>query len=146
MTTPLLKNCCYIHPITVNWGDMDAFQHVNNTQYFRYFEHARVAHYSSAGLWGSEESSSQGAIVAEANCRFKAPLTYPDSILIGVQIDQLGADEFVQRYLVYSEKLDRIAAEGWVKVVFYDYKHSCRCNIPPAHYQILQEQSVTHST
>jgi acyl-CoA thioester hydrolase len=27
----------------VIWGDMDAFQHVNNTVYLRYFETARIA-------------------------------------------------------------------------------------------------------
>jgi acyl-CoA thioester hydrolase len=27
--------------IPVRWGDMDAFGHVNNTVYFRYFEETR---------------------------------------------------------------------------------------------------------
>ena len=28
----------------VDWGDMDAFQHVNNCVYFKYFENARVVY------------------------------------------------------------------------------------------------------
>ncbi|MGH8025889.1 MAG: acyl-CoA thioesterase, partial [Pseudoxanthomonas sp.] len=28
--------------ISVRWGDMDAFNHVNNAQYLRYLEEARV--------------------------------------------------------------------------------------------------------
>ena len=30
----------YTARIPVRWGDMDAFGHVNNTIYFRYFEQA----------------------------------------------------------------------------------------------------------
>ena len=29
----------------VRWGDMDAFGHVNNTVYFRYFEQARIGYF-----------------------------------------------------------------------------------------------------
>ena len=33
-----------IHQQTVAWGDMDAFGHVNNVQYYRYIESARIAY------------------------------------------------------------------------------------------------------
>ena len=32
-------------PIRVAWGEMDAFAHLNNTVYFRYFESARIAYF-----------------------------------------------------------------------------------------------------
>ena len=28
--------------VTLHWGEMDAFQHLNNVQYFRHFETARI--------------------------------------------------------------------------------------------------------
>jgi acyl-CoA thioester hydrolase len=31
--------------IPIAWGEMDAFQHVNNIFYFRYFESARIAYF-----------------------------------------------------------------------------------------------------
>jgi acyl-CoA thioester hydrolase len=31
--------------IPIAWGDMDAFQHVNNTVYFKHFESARIAYF-----------------------------------------------------------------------------------------------------
>ena len=36
--------------IPVNWGDMDALGHVNNTMYFRYMEIARVNWLNSLGI------------------------------------------------------------------------------------------------
>ena len=37
-----LENYPVVIEIPVAWGDMDAFQHVNNVAYFRYFESARI--------------------------------------------------------------------------------------------------------
>ena len=60
-TTSLLTSYTFMHellalyPVTlalrVAWGDMDAFQHVNNTVYFRYFESARIAYREWFGVY-----------------------------------------------------------------------------------------------
>jgi hypothetical protein len=34
----------------VQWGDQDAFGHVNNTAYFRWFESGRIAYFERLGL------------------------------------------------------------------------------------------------
>lgn len=36
--------------IPVAWGEMDAFGHVNNVVYFRYFESARIAFFGADGF------------------------------------------------------------------------------------------------
>ena len=36
--------------LPVLWGDMDAFQHVNNVQYFKYFESVRIAYFDQIGF------------------------------------------------------------------------------------------------
>jgi len=50
MTETQLPDCLSpfpsVTPIDVAWGDMDAFGHVNNTRYFRYFETARIAYFT----------------------------------------------------------------------------------------------------
>ena len=46
------------HPVAVDrpvrWGDMDAFQHVNNTVYFRWFECARLEYFQAVGFDAAE--------------------------------------------------------------------------------------------
>lgn len=32
--------------LPILWGDMDALQHVNNVQFFRYLESARIAYFA----------------------------------------------------------------------------------------------------
>src|ERR1700677_2939135 len=36
--------------IPVQWGDQDAFAHVNNVVFFRWFESARIAYFRRIGL------------------------------------------------------------------------------------------------
>ena len=67
--------------IPVQWGDMDAFQHVNNTVYFRYFENARLEYFRRPGWFEFERATGIGPILASTQARFRRPLTYPDTIV-----------------------------------------------------------------
>jgi acyl-CoA thioester hydrolase len=109
---------------TIDWGDMDAAQHVNNIVYLRYFENARIAFFNQIGFMDFMGEGGIGPILAEVNCLYKAPLTFPDNIQITARIlpDSFTEYGFVMQHLVYSEKLQRIAAEGTSRIVCYDYK------------------------
>ena len=41
----LLEDYTFSIEMTVEWGDMDALQHVNNVEYFKYFQKARIAYF-----------------------------------------------------------------------------------------------------
>lgn len=112
------------------WGDMDAFEHVNNTVYFRYFEDARMAYFEKLGVPGYMTQMNVGPILAATNCNFKLPLNYPDYIQIAVRSKILSSKKIQMEYLVYSENFEAIAAEGEGLIVYYDYKHGKSCEIP----------------
>jgi acyl-CoA thioester hydrolase len=120
----LLKDYPTVISQAVQWGDMDAAQHVNNTVYLRYFESARIEFFNQIGFMDFTGDDGVGPILAEASCRYKAPLTFPDNIKITARIlkDSITDYGFVMQHLVYSEKLQRIAAEGMSRIVCYDYK------------------------
>ena len=63
--------------IPVAWGDMDAFGHVNNTVYFRWFESGRMALFERIGI-GSERPERVGPILASTSCEFLAPVVLID--------------------------------------------------------------------
>ena len=120
----LLKQYPTVITKTVEWGDMDAAQHVNNTVYLRYFENARIAFFNQIGFMDFMGEADIGPILAEVACQYKAPLTFPDNIQITARIlpDSFTEYGFVMQHVVYSEKLQRIAAEGTSRIVCYDYK------------------------
>lgn len=41
----LLKDFTFVVDLNIEWGDMDALQHVNNIEYFKYFQVARIAYF-----------------------------------------------------------------------------------------------------
>ena len=78
-------------------------------------------------LLGSQQL---GPILAEINCRFKVPITYPDTLHIGTYITDLKADRFTQKYVLISEAHNCIAAEGEGRVVCYDFNRGQKADLP----------------
>lgn len=105
----------------VRWGDMDAFGHVNNTVYFRYFEQARIGYFEQIEAMAYMQEHAIGPILAETRCRFKAPLKSPDTIKIGAVIAEIAEHKLIMKYAVWSNTMQRVVAEGDGVIVFVDY-------------------------
>ncbi len=116
--------------LPVLWGDMDAMQHVNNTAYFRYFESARVAYFEKLGLMGFVNKTGVGVILASTYCRFRRPLTYPDTISVGVKVENIEQDRFVIQHALYSHRLQTIAATAEGLVVSFDSRENKKIAVP----------------
>ena len=126
----LLSRYPVIYETDVVWGDMDAFQHVNNVVYFRYFESARVHYFERTGLLEMMQTEGIGPIVHSQNCRYRYPLTYPDHVRVGVRIPSLGEDRFTMQYRLVSDRQQVVAAEGEVLVVVFDYRRQRKAPVP----------------
>jgi len=114
----------------VSWGDLDAFKHVNNTIYFRWFESARIRYFQEVGFLEHLEATGIGPILAETTCRFRLPLTYPDVVTASAEAIDLGEDRFTMRYRVHSRQHGRLAAEGEGRIVCFDYRNNCKAPLP----------------
>ena len=71
--------------IPVQWGEMDAYGHVNNTVIFRFFESARIAFLERCRFIAAYDELKIGAILHSTDCRFRQPLYYPDTVLVGAR-------------------------------------------------------------
>ncbi|MFT5132124.1 MAG: acyl-CoA thioester hydrolase [Gammaproteobacteria bacterium] len=127
----------------IEWADMDSFQHVNNTVYFRYFEKIRIDYFEHSGLIASTKEMNIGPILASTQCRYKLPLTYPGALVIGTYITDLQSDRFLMKYAVYSVEHERVAAEGDGLIVCYDYSKGEKASIPEAIFTKLQSAEQT---
>lgn len=112
------------------WGDMDAFGHVNNTKYFRYFETARILYFEKCGISTKEFEDQIGPILSFTNCKFIRPLYYPDKIWTGVRVKALGDDRFRMEHAVYSQTQNALAAIGVGDIVCFDYKSKKKSSVP----------------
>jgi acyl-CoA thioester hydrolase len=115
---------------TVRFCDMDAYGHVNNAVYFRFFESARMAYLEKIDFCLDLAEPGAGPILAETRCRFRLPLTHPDTVDVGARITTLDRRWFEMEYCVVSREHDRVAAEGDARVVVYDYAARRKCELP----------------
>lgn len=107
--------------LPIQWGDMDAFNHVNNAMYFKYFESVRIAYFEKLGVMGKASKDNVAPILAETSCRFKFPLNFPDTILVGASIIENHSHGFLMEYGVYSQELERITSVGTGRIVLLNY-------------------------
>ncbi|MEC4726311.1 acyl-CoA thioesterase [Shewanella sp. D64] len=108
--------------IPVAWGEMDALQHVNNVVYFRYFESARIDFFTQIGLFSELQTANIGPVLADNHARYKCPVTYPDTLLVGVTISDVQADRFMMHYTVFSKTQQAVTTLGSSLVVMFDFK------------------------
>ena len=114
---------------TVAWGDMDAFGHVNNTVYLKYFESARVRYFDTipqlAGFKGAAIP-----VLANITCNFKKPVVYPDCLDLKVRVSKLGHASLQMECEMWSPKVG-LAAVASCTIVLVDVAkgHSVRMPI-----------------
>lgn len=124
------KNNFPIHSdIVVAWGDMDALQHVNNVVYLRYFEIARIDFLNKINLFDTINADGTGPVISENNIRYKRPVTFPDTLTIGVTISDIKQDRFVMNYTVFSHAQNAITTTGSSKVVMFNFKTGAKAPI-----------------
>jgi acyl-CoA thioester hydrolase len=123
-----------VFPVTVDlpvaWGDMDYFRHVNNIVFFRYFESARIEYLERIGFRELAEGRSVGPILASTACRFRRPVTWPDTVAVGARVTEVGEDRFAMEYRLVSRKLGEVAAEGTGVLVSFDYDAQRKVPLP----------------
>lgn len=112
------------HPVIitlpVQWGDQDAFAHVNNVVHFRWMESARIEYFRQAlGQYMSNQG--MGPILASIKCDFRRQLTYPDTLLVSASITSIGRTSLKMAHLIYSTAQQAIASEGESVIVMFDY-------------------------
>ena len=121
-----MKEIIRNYPVTIEfpiaWGDMDAFQHVNNVVYFKYFESARISYFERLNFIEFMDKTGIGPILASTQCRYKIPLTYPDRVTVGAKVETLEEERFLMKYAIFSHNHKKIAAIGEGVIVTFDYQ------------------------
>ncbi len=69
----------WFHAITTRWMDNDVFQHVNNVNYFSYFDTAVTYYEMTEKVVGLLDGPIH-CVVAEVACRYHSSLAFPDRV------------------------------------------------------------------
>lgn len=137
--TNLLDGFPVVTEIPVAWGEMDALQHVNNVTYFRYFETARIDYFKHINMMENIAITQIGPVVSETSCRYKIPVTFPDTLLVGSKITDLQDDRFTMKYQIVSKKMNKVTTLGSATVVMFDFKTNQKANLSPEILATIQQ-------
>ena len=116
--------------LSILWGDMDAFQHVNNTASIRWFESSRIRILEHPDLSIVLQAEGVAPLLASISCNYRRQLRYPDTVHIGSKVSRLGNTSLTIQHAVVSEQQDCIASDGHSVVVCFDYKTQRPVRIP----------------
>lgn len=105
-----------IHYQPIHWGEMDAFNHLNNVVYYRYSESARIGYLHALDMF----DGSMVTVLAQSSCQYLHPVTYPDTLLLGVRCQRLGNTSIAMEYSYYSTAQNKIVATAEAVVVRLD--------------------------
>ena len=107
--------------LPVQWGDQDAFGHVNNTVYVRWFESARIAYFQRMGLLAMIPGERIGPILASSSCEYRKPITFPDTVHVAIRVTRIGRTSIGFEHRIVSQGLAVLAAEGISTTVVISY-------------------------
>ena len=109
----------HFQTITTRWKDNDIYGHVNNVEYYSYFDTVINSWLIRQGGLDIHGGDSIG-VCAESHCRFLDSLAFPDSVDAGLRVAKLGRSSVRYEIGLFRAGVETPAAEGWFVHVFVD--------------------------
>lgn len=118
-------------PMTVRWGDLDAFNHVNNATFLVYAQEARLAWLAGVeGVWFDETMM---PVVAAANVNFRRQLAWPAQIVVELAATRVGNSSVtIAHRIAAAGDRDCVYADGDVVMVWVDPRNGRSVTLPQA--------------
>ena len=125
----------------VPYHDVDVLNHLNHAAYFPYMETLRCDYYLP--LLSTSDPAAIDIIIAEATCRYLAPVPYGATLLGEVAPARpLGRTSFSLLYRFTLAGTPTLAARGRTVVVSFDYRSGTKKEIPGAVRDALEQNLV----
>ena len=109
----------HFQTITTRWKDNDIYGHVNNVEYYSYFDTVINTWLIRQGGLDIQNGDAIG-VCAESHCRFLDSLAFPDSVDAGLRVSKLGRSSVRYEIGLFRSGAEAPAAEGWFVHVFVD--------------------------
>ena len=105
--------------IPTRWHDNDIYGHVNNVDYYAFFDTVINRWLIKEGGLDIHGGETIG-LCAESHCRFLAPVSFPDIVEAGLRVGHLGTSSVRYEIELYLKEAEEPIAEGSFVHVFVD--------------------------
>lgn len=105
--------------LPTRWMDNDIYGHVNNVNYYSFFDTA-IAHYLMQHGGLDPWKSAVIGFCVESGCRFRKAIQFPETITAGLRVARIGSSSVRYEIGLFREDDDMTAADGYFVHVFVD--------------------------
>ena len=105
--------------IPTRWKDNDVYGHVNNVEYYSYFDtviNTWLIREGGLDIHGGDVIG----VCAESHCAYAATISYPGTIEVRLRAGHIGSSSVRYELAVFKAGAGEPAATGWFVHVFVD--------------------------
>ncbi|MCD5323217.1 MULTISPECIES: acyl-CoA thioesterase [Pontibacillus] len=104
------------HKVIVRFCETDLLGHVNNSNYFVYFEDARIQFFYDAAIFNND----QNYVLASAKCDFIKQAYFRQVLVIETKITRIGNSSFTAQQEIYDDETKELIARGETVIVSFN--------------------------
>ena len=111
------RDYAHHHPVATRWADNDVYGHVNNVEYYAWFDtaiNAYLIEHAELDIHGGETIG----LCVESHCAFHAAVAFPEVVEVGLRVGKLGRSSVRYELGIFRAEAEEPAAEGWFVHVF----------------------------
>src|SRR5690606_34922867 len=117
-------------PIELRWRDLDAFNHVNNSNFMTYLEEARIRWFDSLGeAW---LTGTFAPLLAAVQMNYRVPIPYPARGVVVLCADRVATASITLGHRIAGEDGTVLYADGHVVMVWIDRANGRPTPLPEA--------------
>ena len=126
-----MSRSAYPHLLAIptRWQDNDVYGHVNNVEYYAFFDTV-INHWLIAEGGLDIHGGQIIGLCAESHCRFDAPIVFPETVEAGLRVGRLGRRSVTYEIGLFLQGSETVVAEGWFVHVFVDRDTRRPADIP----------------
>jgi len=109
----------FFFPITTRWMDNDMFGHVNNINYYSYFDTV-VNQFLIEQANFEPMTSAQIGFIVKSNCSYIRSVSYPEKLIGAFRVARLGKSSVDYTVGIFKQDEDTASAVGGLTHVFVD--------------------------
>ena len=115
--------------ITTRWMDNDAYGHINNVQYYSYFDTVVNRYLIDQGVLDIHGGKVIGLVV-ETHCNYFSSAAFPDDIEAGIRVAHLGRSSVRYEVGLFVKSQETAIAQGHFVHVYVDRESQQPVDIP----------------
>ncbi|MEO7051205.1 MAG: thioesterase family protein [Rhodanobacter sp.] len=106
----------FVATLSVRWRDLDAFNHVNNSNFLTYLEEARLQWLQHVRDWFHEDAM---PVLAASDLQYRRPIAWPATLHIELRCTRLGGSSItIAHRIVDAADANCLYSDGHVVMVW----------------------------